>query len=195
MDEMEALQAQLEKNLGLGQRLIDKPAKQTPKADVPVLVVAEGHITQLMSTAISQAKSSRPVKTPGLAIVKAIVDKNKKPKSETNAASARAMKSRNPDGTKKPRIPTLKTKGPDEAALLKKYPHAKAGTLYYQPAAKKWTIEITCAKCKAARLVHTSDLFQVKLCVACRGAKSTKQTVSTEQKTKNIEALAKEILG
>ena len=186
MDEMEALQSQLEKNLGLGQRLIDKPVKpKPPKADVPVLVVAEGQ---------TQAK---PVKTPGLAIVKAIVDKNKKlkPKSETNAASARAMKSRNPDGTKKPRIPTLKTKGPDEAALLKKYPHAKAGTLYYQPAAKKWTIEIAYAKCKAARMVHTSDLFQVKLCVACRGAKSTKQTVSTEQKAKNIEALAKEILG
>jgi hypothetical protein len=188
MDEMEALQAQLEKNLGLGQRLIDKPAKQTPKADVPVLVVAEGQ---------TQVKPVKPVKTPGLAIVKAIVDKNKKlkPKSEINAASARAMKSRNPDGTKKPRIPTLKTKGPDEAALLKKYPHAKAGTLYYQPAAKKWTIEIACAKCKAARMVHTSDLFQVKLCVACKGAKPTKQTVSTEQKAKNIEALAKEILG
>lgn len=183
MDEMEALQAQLEKNLGLGQRLIDKPVKPTPKAGVPVLVVAVGQ---------AQVK---PVKTPGLAIVKAIIDKNKKlkPKSETNAASARAMKSRNPDGTKKPRIPTLKTKGPDEAALIKKYPHAKAGTLYYSAATKKWTVEIACAKCKAARMVHTSDLFQVKLCRDCKGAKPAK--ASTAQKVGNIKALAKEILG
>jgi hypothetical protein len=36
---------------------------------------------------------------------------------------------------------------------------------------------------------------QVKLCTDCKGAKSTKQTVSTAQKAKNIEALAKEILG
>ena len=187
MDEMEALQAQLEKNLGLGQRLIDKPVKP-PKADVLVLVVAEGQ---------TQVKPVKPTKTPGLAIVKAIIDKNKKlkPKSETNAASARAMKSRNPDGTKKPRIPTLKTKGPDEAALIKKYPHAKAGTLFYSATRRKWTVSIACVKCGAARMVHTSDLFQVKLCTDCKGAKSTKQTVSTAQKAKNIEALAKEILG
>jgi hypothetical protein len=165
MDEMEALQAQLEKNLGLGQRLIDKPVKPTPKADVPVLVVAEGQ------------SPVKPVKTPGLAIVKAIVDKNKKPKATA----------------KKPRIPTLKTKGPDEAALIKKYPHAKAGTLYYSAATKKWTVEIACAKCKAARMVHTSDLFQVKLCRDCKGAKPTK--ASTAQKVGNIKALAKEILG
>lgn len=176
MDEMEALQAQLEKNLGLGQRLIDKPVKPTPKADVPVLVVAEGHTAQLMSTAISRAKQ---VKTPGLAIVKAIVDKNKKLKPKATA--------------KKPRIPTLKTEGPDEAALIKKYPHAMAGTLRYEAFASKWTVDISCAKCKKTRAVHTSDLFQVKLCRDCKGAKPTK--ASTAQKVGNIKTLAKEILG
>ena len=52
--------------------------------------------------------------------------------------------------------------------LAEKYPHADPSTIQFDPAAGKFSVVITCTLCgEKGRRVFTSDLFQVKTCVAC----------------------------
>ena len=54
----------------------------------------------------------------------------------------------------------------DEAALKAKYSHVVSGTLKFDKAAGKQTIEIKCKKrgCDVRRRIFTSDLFQIDMC-------------------------------
>lgn len=73
---------------------------------------------------------------------------------------------------------------------LTKYPHAKADTLKFDDAAGKFSVEIECTKCGESRRVYTSDLFQVKTCVACAGeAKKEKAGLKRELLKKAMEAI------
>ncbi len=55
------------------------------------------------------------------------------------------------------------------ANISEKYPHAIADSLAYDEKAKRWGVEIVCENCQDdTRHVHTSDLWQVKLCLSCK---------------------------
>lgn len=71
---------------------------------------------------------------------------------------------------------------------LTKYPHAKPETLTFDTTSNKYSVEIECTKCGAARRVFTSDLFQVNVCEAC--AKEAKAERKAEKKAE-IEAAKK----
>ena len=68
-----------------------------------------------------------------------------------------------------------------EATLLAKYPHLKAGTVAYDPAANKQYGIIVCTVCSAERKTWTSDLFQINKCDACREAARKQNKVAQRQ--------------
>ena len=81
-----------------------------------------------------------------------------------------------PQAKSRPRRETKPKAAADLAAaeqqLRKKHPHIVAGTIKAHqdgPHKGRRTVEITCqAKgCQNRRRIHTSDAFQVELCVAC----------------------------
>ena len=60
------------------------------------------------------------------------------------------------------------------ANIATKYPHAIADSLAYDESAKRWGVEIVCEACgDESRHVHTSDLWQVKLCHSCKAELDT----------------------
>lgn len=83
--------------------------------------------------------------------------KGPKPKTRSKAvASAKA---------KAPRKSTPK-KRMDEKKLKSKYSHVVLGTVKFDKAAGKQTVEIKCKKrnCGEFRRIYTSDLFQIDMC-------------------------------
>ena len=64
--------------------------------------------------------------------------------------------------------------GLSEAELIKKYPNIIAGTLKIDGKAGKRSVEAK-LKCGHTERVYTSDLFQVKMCHACRKTEGSKK--------------------
>jgi hypothetical protein len=87
-------------------------------------------------------------------------DKKATPAEKQDAAVKEAVK----DEAKKG--PPKKAKLTEEQ-LCEKYPHAVPGTLKFDEAANKQTMEIECVVegCTNRRTVYTSDLWQVKKCL------------------------------
>ena len=75
-----------------------------------------------------------------------------------------------------------------KADIAAKYPHADVSTLQFDSAANKFSVEIKCVKCGAKRRVFTSDLFQVRTCVAC--SKSMKAEIKVAKGEMLKKALA-----
>lgn len=72
-----------------------------------------------------------------------------------------------------------------EAYLLSKYPHIIPGSLRWDDEAGKQTVTIRCTAdgCDEERDVHTSDLFQVTMCVAhAKEARKARKTEAKAQK-------------
>lgn len=54
--------------------------------------------------------------------------------------------------------------------LVKKYPWAQIGSFKQDPAGTNHTVvDIKCIQCGAIRNIHLPELFQVKLCLFCKG--------------------------
>ncbi len=95
-----------------------------------------------------------------------------------------------PESEQKPSSPP-KAKSLDlavvEQELLKKYPHIIPGTLRINtdgPHQGRRTVEIACQAegCQNRREIHTSDAFQVKLCLDCTAKKRSKKKTLPSKK-------------
>lgn len=64
--------------------------------------------------------------------------------------------------------------------LQEKYPHYVPGSVRRDEANQKFSAEIECVECGAKREVWTSDLFQVKLCLGCKGNRKKVKKVVVE---------------
>lgn len=100
-----------------------------------------------------------------------------------------------------------KSKRANEADLIAKYPHVKAGSLRFDEEVNKQTVTIICIDCGAERDVHTSDLFQVNRCVECAkkyrkarlkakrdAAKAEKDAAKTETADETVETELEDII-
>jgi hypothetical protein len=88
----------------------------------------------------------------------------------------------------------LADKAKYEADICEQYPHAVAGTFQFHPEAGrggKWSVEIICVDCGERRRVFTSDLFQVKRCLACTKKAKKAKKLARRVVEKAERALAK----
>jgi hypothetical protein len=68
--------------------------------------------------------------------------------------------------------------------MSKKYPHYVAGSIKTKAGESKLTCQIRCTECAAHRACFTSDVFQIKVCVACRDKRIARGTVKGRESAK-----------
>lgn len=109
-------------------------------------------------------------------------------KAEAKAAKGSKAKTEKKGRTKKTTIEAKPIRSPEEQAIVDKYPDRNIKPGSWLPSGgraethgKKATVILVCS-CTAERIVATSDLFQVKRCVACtKVAKQNKAAIKRQK--------------